>query len=85
MSFILYVKNDYNTYWTIVVLVPFVLQVLHLGVNLISVKVVVILRGATLFSGLIFTDVWGVSSIADAISSWDDVVLTPLALGTDLI
>lgn len=45
----------------------------------------VILRGATLFSGLVFAEVWGVSSTGDAISSCEDVVLTPLALGTDLI
>lgn len=50
-----------------------------------SVDVVVILRGATLFSGLDFVDVWGVSSTGDAISNCEDVVLTPLALGTDLI
>lgn len=66
-------------------LVPVVWQVLHLGVNLISVNVVVILSGATLFSGLSFVDIWGVSSTGDAISNCEDVVLTPLALGTDLI
>lgn len=66
-------------------LVPVALQVSHLGVNLISVAVVVILRGATLFSGLIFVDDWGVSSTGGAISNCEDVVLTPLALGTDFI
>lgn len=73
------------THWTIVELVPVELHVLHIDVNLISVKVVVILRGATLLSDLIFTVVWGGSSIGVAISNWEDVVLTPLALGTDLI
>jgi len=44
---------------------------------------VVILRGSTLFSGLDFIVV---SSTGDgAISNCEDVVLTPLALGTDLI
>lgn len=58
---------------------------LHFGVNIISVEVVVILSGATLFSGLAFVEVWGISSTGDAISNCEDVVLTPLALGTDLI
>lgn len=79
-----FLSSNY-THWTIVELVPVVLHVLHFDVNLISVKVVVILRGATLLSGLIFIVVWGGSSIGDAISNWEDVVLTPLALGTDLI
>lgn len=75
---------NYNTYWTITSVVPVFLHVLHKGVNLISVDVFLILIGATLFSSLVVDD-WWVSSDCGPMSNCDDVVITPLALGMDLI
>jgi len=56
-----------------------------LGVNKISVEIVLFLSGRILFSGLVIVDFCGVLSTGDPISNFDDFVLTPLVLGIDLI
>lgn len=74
-----------DTYCTIVELVPVVLQMLHLGNNFLSVNVLEILKRSTFFLGLGFTGVWGNFFTGGVMSNFGDVVLTPVALGTDLI